>query len=402
MDNANSVIVSWNSYYMISENKVNVEIRYGQDNQLISNAKINTKSGINSIVLSRSGSYQFVFNDLAGNTHKFDYNNQIQNSTSTYDFIFLKNVIFMVDGAAPIPFAIYNDDVIVNIPSYTLSYYDSNAKPQIVVERNGLVYTGFKASSSDRTYTFSEPGLYKISFTAKRGTKQLREEAHYFQIIKANELTWAFDVEEYEEYYIQQIVKDGVDVTATLTQARIGKTINITKNNVTKTYLSSLFVSLYDEQTGAGNWQITMNTNNDLEQTFTYSFRVNSANPPINISLEEGAKTTKPITITFNARNLYDQVGDVTVKIGNQKQIVLNAAYFEKVDYVEVYSIELTQIGDSFIQILTPSERLLFSYKVTRDQPLNAVAIIVVVISSLAVAGAIVVFVLLRKKMRIR
>lgn len=402
VDNTNSVIISWNSYYMIAENKITAEIRFGQNNELMTNAKITTKNGISSITLSRSGNYQFVFSDLAGNVHKFDYNAQIPNSTSTYEFVFLKNVIFNVNGGAPIPFAIYNTDVEISIPSYTISFYDTNARPQIVVERNGLDYKGYQSSTHDRVYTFSEPGLYKVWFTAKRGTKELREEAYYFQIIPANELTWAFDIEQYEEYYIQQILKDGVDVTQRLTNLQVGKTINITKNGVTKTYLSSLFISLYDEQTGAGNWQITINTNNDLEQTFTYAFRVNSATPPINISLEEGGSTRDTIKVVFNARNLFEQVGDVIVKIGNQKPILINAQYFEESNFIEVYNVEITEVGDSFVQILTPSERLLFSYKVTRIQPLNAVAIIIIVIASLAVAGAITVFVLLRKKMRIR
>lgn len=405
-ENSNYVILAWNPYYKIEENKITAEILYGENNQRITYENISSESNIYQIKLSRSGAYSIRFTDLAGNINLFDYNSQIENSTSNFEFIFLNNVVFTVNDESPIQYAIYNSDVEIKIPQYTIGYYDSNANPSIVVLRNGVEYTNFATSASERKWTFTDSGLYQITWNAKKDGKEIRQEKYYFQIIRANELVWAFNIESYEGYYIKQILKNNTDVTEKFTTQKLGelKLVETTQNGIQtqKYYLTDLFISLYDELTGSGNYTVTIATDNELQQEFTYSFRVNNANPPINISLEEGNATTDEITVTFNAYNLYEEVGDCIVRISGNKDLIFNAEYFEKADSQELYEIKLTSAREYFIQILTPSDRLLFTYKVTRNQPLNTIAIILIVVSSIVVAAGIVVFILLRKRMKIR
>lgn len=397
-ENSNSLIVSWNSTYKINENKIVAEIRFGENNELVNLKNISTTDYLYSVKLTRSGIYTFTFKDTAGNIHKFDYNTQIVNSTTSYEFTYLNNVIFTVNDQSPIQYAIYNDNVEIKIPNYTLGYYDSNAQPKIVVYRNGVEYTDFDLSTSERKWTFSETGLYEISWIAKKNSNEIRQEKYYFQIIRANELIWAYSIEQYENYYIKQIIKNDEDVTKKFVNSNLG---NIKLINGQK-YLTDLFISLYDELTGLGVYTVTIATDNDLGQEFTYSFNINTAKPPINISVEEGTETTDEILVTFNAYNIYKEVGECIIRISGKQDIILNDEYFNSQENEDITTINLTQPREYFIQILTPSERLLFTYKVTRNQPLNAIAIIVIIVGALALVGGIVVFIVLRKRMKIR
>ncbi len=404
---ADSLIISWNNYYRIPENKVIVEIRYGLENQLISLAGMTTRNEVNSIILNRSGYYLFTFRDLAGNIHKFDYSASVLNSSTSYEFVYIKNVVFNVNNASPIPYAIYNSDVVINLPSDSLAYYDVNAQPSIKVLKNGEIYKDYTSSTAERKYTFTEPGLYQVSFSAKRLGNEIREETYSFQIIRANELCWTFNIDQYENYYIKQIIKNGVDITRALSNSSIGAIIYVqtvlpNESVVNLPYLKELWVSLYDEKTGAGNYSITIGTNNDLGQEFSFSFKINSATAPISVSLAEGESTTDTITVKFNAKNLFDNVGDCIVRIYPNKDIIINSEYFEQPDYIENYEVNITKIGDSYVQILTPSGRLLYSYRVIRNQPLNSIAIILITVASLVGIGLTIMFILLRRRMKIR
>ena len=398
LENANSVIVSWNSYYKIPENKISAQIRYGESNQVISNDNITSKANISSITLNRSGLYYFTFSDLSGNIHRFDYNTQITNSTNTFEFTYLKDVLFTVNGEAPINYAIYNEEVEIQIPSYSLAFYDANAKPTIKALKNGVVYENYEISTQTRKYTFKETGLYEITFSAKRNEKELREEKFYFQIIKENELFWAYDIEKYENYYIDEIIKNGVDVTNEFVVNDVGELIYINE----KPKLKNIFLSIYDEKTGAGNYEITIATQNSLNQSYSFKIKLSTATAPISISHEEGKSTTDVVTVTFNALNLYNAVGDCIIKIAYYDDIILNKEYFEQAGFKEVYEVPIERVGDFYVQVLSASNKLIFSQKIERKQPLNAVAWILIVVSIVVVIGIIVLFVLLRKKMKIR
>lgn len=400
-DKSNQVEVYFNSYHLIPENKITASIYFGQDKQPLSSSVIRTRNATtNYVTLTRSGNYSFVFTDRAGNVHKFDYNSQITESSSAYEFVFLNNVIFTVNEQAPIQYAIYNDAVQITLPSHTMTYYDNNARPIILVTRDLEVVTDYKYDQKTRTYTFEKPGLYKILFSAKIGSKEVKQEPFFFEIIKEKEIAWVFNVEKYGNYYIEKIEKNNIDVTNNLSNSSLGELVSVNLNGVQVNRLKNLVVSLFDEQTGAGNWAITINTNNELNQKFNYKFTISDTNPPIEVSVPEGTQTTDTINVSFNARNLYENVGEAIVKIGSQ-EIYLNEAYFTG-NYVEIQNISITAIGDSYIQVFTPSGRLVYTYRVTRTTPLNTVAIIIIVVSVLAGGGLVVMFVMLRKRMKIR
>lgn len=396
--------LAWTSYYGIPENKVIVKVYYG-DSQSSYTPSITTKNNISTITLSTSGTYYLTFVDMAGNIHSFD------NSTnSTYEVRYLRSVIFTVNGESPINNAVYDSDVSISIPSSTIKYYNSNAQPKIHVERNGNEYS-VSVDKDNKTYAFNEAGLYKVWFSAgitvSNVVTAINEEPIYFLIIRPNETRWAFEYSEYADYFVKQIIRNDIDITESLSNENMGSLTEqtITDENgktTTKNYLKNFLISIYDSQTGIGKYTITMATNNEFQQEFTFSFWLNNAIPPIAVSQEENTSTTKPIVITFNTKNILDSVGDCVLKITGSENIFLSNANLTDGKIQSSYTITLNSANTYYIQLFSESGKLIYSYRVIKAEPLNAVSIIVIVAVSIITIGLTIMFVLLRKKMQIR
>ena len=65
-------------------------------------------------------------------------------------------------------------------------------------------------------------------------------------------------------------------------------------------------------------------------------------------------------------------------------------------------STEISLTGTYYIQILSPSNNLLYSYKVTKNEPLNAAAIIAIVISAVVLVAVIFIIIKLRKRISVK
>lgn len=385
--------ISWQSYYGIAENLVNVEITYG-DSQTPYTPTLTTENDITSLVLSNSGIYQLVFKDMAGNVHLFE-------TKAFYTINYLKTVIFTINDQSPINNAVYNENVIIKIPSYTTRYYDQTAQPRLHALKNGEEYSPEK-DIYEKTFIFADPGLYKIWFSAgvtdSGKTMEINEQPIYFLIINKNESRYAFDYSEYGNYYVKQILKNDVDITEKLTNENMGTVIY--KNN--KAYLKNFNFSVVDALTGKGKYTVTIATGNEFNQEFTFSFWLNNKTPSIQVSIGENEETTDTIKVLFNTANLIEDVGDCVLKITGQKDLKLNSAALADNKIKSTYEIELTTKGTYFIQLYSESGKLLYSYRVVKNEPLNAVSIIVIVVACIVVVGLTLTFVLLRKKMKIR
>ena len=183
---------------------------------------------------------------------------------------------------------------------------------------------------------------------------------------------------------------------------RIGNDLEIAKrayeSGMKAIVYKNVLISLYDEQTGAGRYQITIRTNGELEnQSFSFEFWINDAEIPIEVSVSEGTSTTDNIIVTYNPYNIYNNAGDCSLVVGNTI-IDIN----EENSSPTVETLEIRGAGTYFIQILTDSGRLLYSYKVIKVQPLSTLAIIMIVIGCVVVVALVVVMILLRKKMKVR
>ncbi len=397
--------IAWQSYYGIPENIVTVEVKYG-DNQTPYYPRLTTENGLTTMTLSSSGTYYLTFKDVAGNVHMFT------TLISTYTIRYLRSVIFYVNDESPINNAVYDKEVTITIPQSTLGYYDSNARPRISVLRNGEEYTP-TADRYNRTFTFNEAGLYKVWFSASVTNAQtgvvtqINEEPIYFLIIRPNESRWSMEFSQYSNYYVESVIKDDVDITESITNENMGPLIYKTVTNEDGTtskraYLTSFLISVNDAVTGSGRYTVTINTDNEFGQKFTYSFWINNKQAPITVSVKENTSTTKPIKVSFNTQDLLTTVGDCVLKIDGMSDVVLTTSDLADGKLQTYYEYTISQAGDYNIQLVTEGGKLLYSYHVTKTDPLNTVSIILIVVSCIVVVGLTILFILLRKRMKIR
>ena len=396
--------LNFNTYYGIAQNLINIEVlRYFNGNYVEITPQIYRGENMSYIYLEKAGSYRVMLYDSCSpaNVQTFRGNNY-------FDIIFLNTVPFIVTYTDTISGnqvvservdnAVYNGTVTLSL--YNLNtYFHGAGYPRISVTRNGYNYTGF--TSSDYNYTFSTPGYYSVTFTASvDGNTNIRQLTYNFKIINENESRNAFNYTQYDNYYIESVIKDGKDITEDLIKIANFQTVRING----KTYLAEISLNYFDNKTGAGRYRITVNTNdeayaNSTSEAFTFELWINNQIPPINISLEEGQSTTGTIIITFNVQNLYNAMGDCYIKIGS-------AYYYFTADrlanYGENYTITIDQTGTYFIQLYNMSNNLLFSYKVTRDEPLNTFAIMAIVIAVIVVIAIVVITILIRRKQRVK
>lgn len=379
-----SLQIAYNSYYGIKENTITPIIYYGENLDIEYHPTITAlNSTTNILQLQNPGLYAISFVDKAGNTHIF-HDTTYNYNDMFYSITFINGVSFYVNGETAIQNAIYNDEVKISLPKTLNSLYDAGGKPKIVVTRNGEPYSVSRDKNGE--YTIKEPGYYSVHFTASIGGINIREEKCAFTIINKNEYRWAFEYSPYANYEITEVIKDGLvqDYSAYFDK-------------------SGILISLFDKITGPGAYQITIATNGVIaNQTFTFNFEIKGLDTvPLTISLEEGKSTTDVITVSFNAYNLFSKVGQCSLILG-PKVYKIDQAYLDSLGTEYYVTLNLETNGTHFIQLQNDSGKVLYSYKVIKTEPLNALSIILIVVGSAAVVGITVTIVLLRKRMRIK
>ena len=151
---------------------------------------------------------------------------------------------------------------------------------------------------------------------------------------------------------------------------------------------------------GTGNYTITLSQYNEaLGKNVEFSFQVwvNNEIPYVYSSIPFGTGTTKQITITYNPKIIYDQIGVGYIAISGMPSISINADSPN-----EITTLTLTQNREYWIQICSADNKLINSYKVTKNEPLNTTSIIIIVVSSVVVVALIVVFIVIRRHLKFR
>lgn len=407
--NFNKLKINFSSFYGINTNKINVEVLKlfnGVYTEI--EAQIYTNGENSYIYLEKAGSYRLKFHDSCS-----PMNVQAFKNSQYFEIIFLNYVPFVVTQTdsegnikvtEPIQRAVYNGKVSIT-PTNLSSYYQTSGYPTISVKLNGHDYTGYEVSN--RVYTFTTPGYYTIKFTAKSTTGiQVREEEFNFTIVNPYESRDAFEFTQYEKYYIQQVIKDGVDITEDLIELSNFEIVNING----KKYLASLSINHQDNKTGEGIYKVVINHNKAnlssiIGENFAFEFWINHVTSlPIDVKtsdgiLREGDKTSKDIIISFNVQNLYKAAGDCYIKVGDLTKYYTSDNI---ANYGETDSIKIIASGTYFVQVYTTGGKLLYSFKVVRTEPLNAFAILAIVIGVIALAVIIFITIKLRKRQKVK
>lgn len=418
-----SIEIQWTKFNGLEQNTINLIL---QKDGITLNPTIYTRkdsrTGIeyNYARLTYSGKYSIKFQDMAGNVQQFLRNTPSQ--TETFTLTFLKDVPFTVTytdilsgeevTSLPIKQAVYNGAVTLKIDSATRTeFYLQTGLPEITVTRNGIdISENFNRRATE--YVFSDPGYYVVEFAAissEANKGKIRVEKYQFMIINPNEYKISYVYNKYSNYFVEKVVRKGVDITEQLVNTMDIEKITINR----KQYLTYLPLSYLDEKTGNGDYVITINSNNAsignsvMPASFTFKVTINSGNAPIRISLAEGKSTTSAISISFNQTNVYAELGECEFKIieqvGNNAFTTVASKLITE-QTTSDYSIAISDsfTGTFYIQFESPSGYLLFSYKVSRTAPMNAASIIAIVVAVIVVVVAIILIVKLRKRISVK
>ena len=413
--------IEWSKYYAIKENTISIEIY--KNNIKIEPTLFSEKIGGEEYYytyITRSGSYKIKFVDKAGNNQTFAKNTTSQ--TSEFSLVFLKDVPFTLSyhdqnseevvTSEPVNESTFNGDVTLTIDGSVYDFYLNGVA--ISVTRNNVDYTQKISETYDRntrSYTFTETGYYKVtlSATSSRGEQpDIQALTYSFTILNPNEYRYSYIINQYSNYYIEKVERDGVDITSTLLNTLDTKTIFVDG----KEYLAELALSYIDEKTGVGVYDITINSNETYYQSentkssWTYRVIIEVGTEDLIFSnIAPGATTKSTITLTFNTANVYNEFGNSTLQIiyylENGAKIVYDS-YDITAESTGVQTASITDANTYFVQLVSPSGILLYSYKVIKEDPFNAATIISIVVAILVLIAAIVVIVVLRKHIKVK
>ena len=417
-----TVTIRWSKNYGISANEIYINVlkdgvQFFSSNPTTTTTEAKnlvafaTTTNYNSITLNRSGTYTISFTDQSGNSQIFASNSK------NLQFVFLKDVAFSMtytDQATgqevvsdPINKGVFNGDVklkILNMSSYYSATSTGSGESIIRASKNGVTLTSFDYDASTQTFTFTEPGYYSVYFIAtSQSGINVRQQTYNFTIINPNESRYSYEFAPYQNFYIKEVIKDNLgDITTSIIS---NPSLNLQTINIDgKTYLKELVTSYIG--TGSGRYTITLATNSYFNRTdysqpteLTFSYWINTATVPMDISIVEGSSSSSPISVVFNAERVYQAVGECTITIGNYIYHITgeNASSF---GVVNAPSLENT--GTYYITVHSMSGNLLFSYKVIKTEPLNGWAIAAIVIGCVVVIVAVFLVIKLRKRIRVK
>ncbi len=416
--NFDSVTIRWSKTYGISTNIIDLHVlKDGVEFPVT----YRTDSNYNYVTLDRSGTYTLSFVDTAGNVQVFAYGTS--SASTSQRFVFLKDVAFSMtfaDAATgeqvttdPINKGVFNGDVqltILNMNEYYTAQSSGSGLGMIRAQRNGQDITSFNYDANTHTFTFSDPGYYTVWFVGTSVTGvEVRQQTYNFTIVNPNESRYSYEFAPYQNYYIKSVVKDNLgDITQTILNdmASESPTLGLQLQTVVvdgATYLKELVTSYIG--TGSGRYTVTIATNGNFNRSdyslpteLTFSYWINTASVPIDISLTEGQSSSSPITVTFNAERIYQTVGECMITVAGTVFHISE----ETISSMGTTQFSIQATGTYFITARSMSGNLLFSYKVTKTEPLNGWAIAAIVIGCVAVIVAVIIIVKLRKKIKVK
>lgn len=375
---ASSVTLSWNPYYIgngdpsiMSGNIIYADYYFnGNFARTISNLD-DIK---NTFTVKTAGIHSFEFYDLAGNVQMFNGSNRL-----TINLV--NDVLFTVNEQNPIINQIYNGEVILEIVNRHLY----SADPTITAKLNGKDVEVEKIGTSFYQYRFVNQGYYEVTLSTRvnTGAPNSNDEVtttYSFTIINPNQALPCFNVPQNANFRVVTVLKEAADITYSLTN------------------LNELWIS--PATLGTGNYTVTLSKyQEELGQSLEFTFRVwiNNEVPYIISSIPFGTGTTSNITITYNPKIIYDQIGESYIAITGLTSTPINANSPN-----EVQTVVLDRNQTYYIQIYTKDDKLINSYKVIKNEPLNTTAIILIVVASVVVVALIVVFIVIRVHLKFR
>ncbi|MBO7218518.1 MAG: hypothetical protein J6V40_00915, partial [Clostridia bacterium] len=380
-DTSQGLVLYFSSYYLLSGNRTFVD--YYLNGELISTITSSDPNDENDLTFTITdvGIHRFVVRDLAGHTHAF-----FSSYTTLYIYL-INNIIYEINDEEPINYQIFNGEVKMTISDTVIGIgqiYDAT-NIGISVIKNGAVY---QHTYVEKELTFTEPGHYSVTLDiltsvsndSYKDIDRTISTTYNFTIINPNVAQRSFSIPTSYNFIVEKLVKDNLDYTDTLE------------------IFDSLWLS--NATTGSGIYDITIKTyltSLRAYKSFTFRVWISEETPSIAGSIKYGETTTSTITVFFNPGLIYTQIGDSYISVNNEKVMEINS---ESIN--EVLTHDLTENTTYYVQIYNADGQLISSYKFIKKEPLNSTAYFVIFIAIGFVAVVVVIFILLRRKARIR
>lgn len=373
----NPITLKWASYYGVPQNKIFMSYYY--NGKFIATITSNDAE-YTTLKLVDDGEYKFYFRDLAGNKMVFG-----DNSAEDFTIIIKSKVQASINNELPIYGAVYNNDV-----NFAINNPTDYTTLTVEVYKNGILEK-IEITKNQPTYTFKEQGFYRVVVngalrTSNSTIKQLQTNEIIFTIINPNESKFAYEFSSINGYEIIQVSRNGYDITEELRQDNAG--------------IYSLVLS--EQVNGIGKYHITIlaNFTNSLQESKEFSFDVwiNNKTPILDCNVPKNSISVDTIVITYNPKSLYEQLGDCKIVVGKDTYNITSSSLND----TENKTIQITTAGTYYVTLLTASGNVISMYKVTKQDPLNTLSIILIVVSVIVVIGGSYLFFRLRVKMKVK
>jgi len=372
----------------LRKNMIMVDVKYGE--QLVDSFKLKLTN--DSFELKGNGTYIFEVRDLAGNVQIF----QTQYGAE-FDYVqatVLREVEVNINGTAPLTRAFYNG--VVNFSIVNRSNYEQGTI-KWVATRNGVEYM---TSNNIFSYSFKDYGSYRVVITAKpKNANTALIKVINFTIVNPKEAKQSFDLTNIANYDITEVLNNnGDNITNEFLEM-----LEFNESGKIVTYDMILNNPALNTGSRKQTFTITYRADDGLYpiRHITFQFTLNNEIPYVECSLEPGEDTTKEFSITFNPGIIFQQVGEAVICVNGQEIYRINEKSVRE-PIQKSFSEKVNGAGDYYITIQSLSGDMISAFKVTIKEPLNASAIIIIVVVSVVVIGIVVTFIVLRTKMRIR
>lgn len=406
-----------NSNALEKHNKIIIDIYYND------NFAKRVKGGNDDktyIEFKDAGSYRLEIKDVAGNKQYFGSTTS-DNKNTIFRLFVMKEILYTINNEAPIQYAYYTydeDDEEFSTP-VTLEIkrandatgrnnYDINSI-NVSVLLNGKDYKGYTHPVESSIYVFRDYGTYLITITAK-----LLNTEHYvtsqlvFTILNPNEARSALDFTSIYGYNIISVFNirttGGVEVSKDVTDAFMdllqdkSNTEGVNVYNKLITY-DRIIEKLGTSTQGKMKFKVKYEVASDLlpSREVEFAFTLNNEKASIEASIAPGGKTTKTVILKFNPASIYDQIGDCYLVINGEKVLHIKEGAVNTITEVEV-----KDVGKYYVQLVGDSGNIATSFNFTIKEPLNMIAIILIVIIVAIVVSLIGTFIWLRTRMKVR
>ena len=368
---------------------------------------IPSNSDLSTITISGSGKHQLTFMDLAGNVSFFKTASSGY-SQPYYQVTVLDKVIFTVNNATPLDYAVYNSDITLSIDTSYSNDYNINSLV-VTVSRNGSYYENYITNDDGSSFTFSESGRYIVTLNASyQDTSSLNTAYYNFTIIDKTSARLAYEFNEMLGYEITKIYKNNIDITERVkTSYMQAEGLAIDPADYT---LRELFIS--PSKFGNGDYIVHVSVKYNAllaAKEFVFGFKISDVVPVIMSDPAYGETTKGTITLSFNAAYIYQQIGKSSLKVFTFNS---DTNRFNEVDRYEIneeslklegiQTFKISETNSYYFQLVTDSGNIITSFRINRAEPLNALSIIIIVIASITVVVLIILFIKMRTKMKVR